>query len=551
MPLTYQMRGGLFLLLLVLQLTARGQSLLHYWNFNNNSSLVALTAPLQGAVAGAAITAIPGGISAIDVAGGTGQNFNVENINARNGDEAGTHLRFNDPIGGQLQFDLPTTGFENIIVRFATRRSGSGAGTQLWSYTIDGSNYLPFATVLPNNSNPALATLDFSGLAEVNDNSATAAANAVTLVYAAPFAAGINYNLLIENVVGCPYVFSFAFNTTVSFASTFTKVNEAAGTLDFVINVASPAVSSVELVVKPAPFSTADSNDVGLLSQTLQFDGSSPLTRTISIPIIDDAVAEQQAEYLVLSLENPVGLTINGNLDSDPQFEEINCVGTRSFFIFNTATQQIVYDSGDDFERFTAANYPSIFNADHESNTPKVRSRAKGPEPEGVTLATIAGQTFAFVALERIGGVMVYNITQPDSPVFVDYKNSRSTSAYAGDHGAEGIIYIEPTASPTGTPYILVSNEISGTITIFAVDASALATEETAVNAPRPFVAFPNPAARETVYFNRMADIQVFDNSGRLVYQAAGALTLDTSGFRSGVYFIKTAEGLVAKLVVI
>jgi hypothetical protein len=1302
------MRGGLAcLFILLMYSSAWAQTLLHYWNFNDNSSLAALTAPAQS-VGGAALTAIAGGISTIDVAGGTGQNFNVENLNARNGDAPGTHLRFNDPIGGQLQFDLPTSGYEQIVVQMATRRSGSGAGLQLWSYTVDGSNYLPFDTLLPNNGNPALAVLDFSAVAGVSDNAnfklrvafeqgpggtvgnnrfdnvtvdgqpigggdtvapvvsitpadgatnvavsvlptisfnepvrliddspitndnaaqlaelrlgdangapvafaaffenntltlqpaaalangqsyyvallpdrvedasdnavaagaaatfttialqtplqagdllvvayrmnasgaedevallslvdieggtfvyltdakytsnaqpqcaggivwtlgaedclpagsvisiqtsalqasvgtvtgsgfglssggdqvlvytgsaaapnyitaltsngwvetntncggslsmlpaglqdglsalntstapgqvngnavnayyagpqtgtaealraavldaanwlavgggtapqqwpawnfpgglkvegvvvlsntslqvtfnrpvaaasaenpanysgpagllaATAAGNTVTLTYASPFAAGVAYTLLIEGVADssgqlmlCPYTFAFSFNTTVAFAATFVKIDEAAGALELVLNLGSPGLASVDLVVKPAPFSTADAADVDFTSRTLNFDGSSGLTQTVSIPVIDDAVAEQQAEYLVLSLENPVGLTIsgqplatvyiidndrpvpapsqqielqyvgsfdpsgsssstceivaydaasrrlfttsavaglldivdfsnpaspvtiasvdmnvyggitsvavhngivavaspnadetldgsvvfldtngnfirqlpvgalpdmvtftpdgskvltanegqpnadysvdpegsvsiidlsaglanavvntllftdfnaqeaalraagvrklklsstmsqdfepefitvsansqkawvslqennavaeidllsgaytglwalgtkdmslpgngfdasdnnnqvlianwpvkaffipdavanytvdgttylvtanegdekeytgfeerttvgnaayaldetlfpqaavlkqsfnlgrfrvtnlNGDLDSDGRFEEINCVGTRSFSIFNANTQQLVYDSGDDFERFTAANYPTIFNADHESNTPKVRSRAKGPEPEGVTLATIAGQTFAFIALERIGGVMVYNITDPGNPVFVDYKNSRSTSAYAGDHGAEGILYIAPADSPTDRGYILVSNEISGTLTIYEVDADALSAQEQADPRPRTFALFPNPVSRgQQVYFNRATDIQLFDNAGRLLQQARNALTLDTSALRAGLYYVKTAEGLVAALVV-
>ena len=68
----------------------------------------------------------------IDFANGVNQNFNIQNLNARNGDASGTHLRYNLPIGGTLEFDLPTTGFENIIVKFTTRRSGSGAGLQKW-----------------------------------------------------------------------------------------------------------------------------------------------------------------------------------------------------------------------------------------------------------------------------------------------------------------------------------------------------------------------------------------------------------------------------------
>ncbi|RYD87216.1 MAG: alkaline phosphatase, partial [Sphingobacteriales bacterium] len=141
---------------------------------------------------------------------------------------------------------------------------------------------------------------------------------------------------------------------------------------------------------------------------------------------------------------------LNGNNDGDADFEQIYSLGSRSFSIFNADTKAIVYDSGDDFEMYTALT-PSIntlFNSDHEANGLKTRSRAKGPEPEGVTVAQLAGKTFAFISLERIGGVMVYDITDPNNVTFTDYKNSRSVSAYAGDHGPEGITFISAADSP-------------------------------------------------------------------------------------------------------
>jgi hypothetical protein len=158
------------LLLLFAAQFMNGQTLIHYWNFNNNASVATITTPTQTLVTGASLTAIAGGISTIDFAGGTGQNFDVQNLNARNNDASGTHLRFNDPIGGALQFALPTTGYENIIVKFATRRSGSGAGNQKWSYTVDGTTFVPFATIAPNNGNPALETLDFSAITAADNN---------------------------------------------------------------------------------------------------------------------------------------------------------------------------------------------------------------------------------------------------------------------------------------------------------------------------------------------------------------------------------------------
>ena len=242
---------------------------------------------------------------------------------------------------------------------------------------------------------------------------------------------------------------------------------------------------------------------------------------------------------------------LNGDTDNDMQFEEIFCVGTRSFSIFNADTKQLVFDSGDDFEMYTAMNpeFSAIFNADSEDNGFKGRSRAKGPEPEGVTIATIQERTFAFIGLERIGGVMVYDITDPANAEFVDYKNNRSTTAYAGDHGPEGITFIDGTNSPNGTPYIVVANEISGTLTIFEVDTENLGTDSY-VTTPKTFNVFPNPAVAGVAYFNRVADIELYDLNGKLLHSEKQALKLDTSALPAGIYLIKTGEGIVKKLII-
>ena len=162
---------------------------------------------------------------------------------------------------------------------------------------------------------------------------------------------------------------------------------------------------------------------------------------------------------------------VNGDNNGDGLFEEINCVGTRSFSIIDADTKNMIYDSGDDFEMITSSlSFISpIFNADNENNTLKGRSRAKGPEPEGVTIAEIEGKTYAFTVLERIGGIMAYDITNPSQVRFVDYANSRSTTTYTGDHGPETIIYIPPTKHSKNRSYLAVANEISGTISIFEV----------------------------------------------------------------------------------
>ncbi len=996
---------------------ASAQTLVHYWNFNNNASVAAITTPTVSLLNGS-ISAVSTGTgntdTFIDFAGGTAQNFNIQNLNARNGDPSGTHFRYNFPIKGNVQFSLPTTGYNGVVVKFTTRRSGSGAGTQNWSYSLDGTNFTAYQTVTTLDANPQLITFDFSSVTGVSNNpnfklkvefatgaggnvgnnrfdNFTVDANPIsgadttapTVTYSPsnntnnasttlnPTIAfnenvrlidnsaitDLNAQNLVElrsnNDAGSPVPFTTTFadnkitviptgglipnqayylalkpnmvedasnnavtaatsssfataGTTVSFDKTFIKVNEDAGTLAFKININNPSNATVNLVVKPAPFSTADSSDFTLSNQTITI---TPATTSVivNIPITDDTLAEQQAEYFVLGLENAVGTSIsgdalstvyiidndkqapiaskqielnylgffdpsgnnnssteivvhdpttqrlftissltdvfdiidfsnptapnviktvnmlpyggitsvavkngiiavaspngsnaqqngsvvffdidgnfikqvnvgvlpdmitftpdgtkvmtanegepndaytvdpegsisiiditggipnllqsnvttlslavfngqeaalaasgvrkvkststlaqdlepeyiaisadsqkawvscqennavievnlaaktlgniwglgqkdmsipgngfdasdtngeilianwpvkayynpdamaylkagstnyivtanegdekdlggfserttvgantytldptifpnasvlkathnlgrfrvtnvNGNKDGDSEFEEIHALGARSFSIFNADTKAIVYDSGDQFERHVAANHPLIFNADNEANGAKARSRAKGPEPEGVTLGTIKGQTFAFITLERTGGVMAYNVTDPNNVTFTDYKHSRMTTAYGGDNGPEGITYIAPENSATGKAYVIVANEISGTLSMYEVVLSPTLANGDVKSEKASFNIFPNPVKKgNTLYFNKTKSYELYDMSGKLLGKAQNALTVDTLKLATGVYVIKTSDGDVKRVII-
>lgn len=244
---------------------------------------------------------------------------------------------------------------------------------------------------------------------------------------------------------------------------------------------------------------------------------------------------------------------LNGDTDNDGDFDQIYCLGSRSFTIWNADTRSIVFDAGDDFERYiaTAPSISPLFNSDHESNAKKSRSRAKGPEPEGVTIAELSGKKYAFVSLERVGGVMVYDVTNPANARFVDYKNSRSVSAYTGDHGPETLIFIDSTKSPDQKNYLIVANEISGTLTVFEVNNNNVpnAAGGPVRNAPT-FNVFPNPSNRSTVYLNRKADVVVVDVKGKVMFRGQDVLTLDVSNYIPGVYFVQAQDGGVARLVI-
>jgi len=161
----------------------------------------------------------------------------------------------------------------------------------------------------------------------------------------------------------------------------------------------------------------------------------------------------------------------SGDLDADGDYDELHMVGPRSFAIYNAATGAQVYESKNLIESIVLADptWGPFFNADSESNTLKNRSRSKGPEPEGVAVGKIGSRTFAFIALERVGGVMAFEVTNPSAPVFSGYLNTRSTTGLAGDRGAEVIQFLGHEQSPNGKPMLLVANEISGTLALYEV----------------------------------------------------------------------------------
>jgi hypothetical protein len=162
--------------------------------------------------------------------------------------------------------------------------------------------------------------------------------------------------------------------------------------------------------------------------------------------------------------------TPNGGVtgkNSAGQCTELYSFGGRSFSIWTSDVSR-VFDSGDDLEQRTKALPNVMFNASHDNNTLDSRSTSKGPEPEGVTIAKFGDKTFAFIGLERVGGVMVYDVTNPAAAKFVNYLNTRD--GITGDRGPEGLTIIKASDSPNGKPLLVVGNETSGNTAVFQIN---------------------------------------------------------------------------------
>lgn len=175
-----------------------------------------------------------------------------------------------------------------------------------------------------------------------------------------------------------------------------------------------------------------------------------------------------------------------GDDDNDGDFDRICVLGGRSFSIHWAAPGgQLIrlYDSGDKIEQLIKneidlGNLPQrAFNANNDSNANSTfdsRSDNKGPEPEALSVGQDLTQSIAFVGLERVGGVIVADVSNPYNVRILNYKSDRDfngniASGTGGDSGPEGITFIPRGGSSLNVPCILVANEISGTVTLYKV----------------------------------------------------------------------------------
>jgi hypothetical protein len=226
-------------------------------------------------------------------------------------------------------------------------------------------------------------------------------------------------------------------------------------------------------------------------------DGTERDSETADVPIDEDAFPDGKLE----ELEGLEATAVDG-LNSSGEIEQLYTFGGRSFAIWRAEEDgvELVYESGDWLEQLTDAVLPDEFNSDDDSvNDLDGESAASGPEPEGIAVGYVDDTPVAFVGLEEIGGVAMFDISDPTNPTYVDYVNNRVWDltelgldadadlgdaleagliepGAAGDLGPEGLLFIPAEDAPVNIPYLpvdvpllVVGNEVSGTTSIYAV----------------------------------------------------------------------------------
>ena len=141
--------------------------------------------------------------------------------------------------------------------------------------------------------------------------------------------------------------------------------------------------------------------------------------------------------------------TTMGDTDGDGDFDALYSLGARSFSVWNGLTGAQVFDSKNELETKAIAN--NVYD--------DARSDDKGSEPEGITIGKVGNKIIAFVGMERVDAVAIYDITNPTTPVFLQLIK-------CGD-APEGVLFISAKDSPTKKSLLVVSSENDGVVKVY------------------------------------------------------------------------------------
>lgn len=183
-----------------------------------------------------------------------------------------------------------------------------------------------------------------------------------------------------------------------------------------------------------------------------EYSGFSEIKRVKDITL--DATAFPNAATLKQDIQlGRLNITTTlGDTDADGDFDALYSFGARSFSVWNGITGDLVYDSKNELD--IKAKDLGVYD--------DTRSDDKSVEPEAITIGKVGNKTVAFVGMERVDAVAVYDVTNPTAPVFI--------KMFATGDAPEGVLFIPASKSPVQQSLLVVSSENDGVIKIYKAD---------------------------------------------------------------------------------
>lgn len=246
-------------------------------------------------------------------------------------------------------------------------------------------------------------------------------------------------------------------------------------------------------------------------------------------------------------------LKVHDGLGLNPatlEYDSLYAYGARSFSIWNANDISLVYDSESIIEKKVFENDPINFNSTNDETDFKDRSDDKGPEPEAIAVGMVGSNYYAFVGLERHGGVMAFDVTDVNNVKYVDFINNRDftadpTTSAAGDLAPECILFVPKAETSYSKDILIVANEVSGSISVYEINDLLTSSNKVSVNS---FFVYPNPA-NDFIRTSLIDNYNLYDITGQQVKSVYHTNKIDISDLASGIYTIKNSTEALSFIV--
>jgi hypothetical protein len=171
------------------------------------------------------------------------------------------------------------------------------------------------------------------------------------------------------------------------------------------------------------------------------------MRRTESFEGLGDVPRDRDRSFDSSGVE--LGIPLEGDTDNDGDYDALYSLGSRSFSIWNASTGAQVFDSKNELD--VKAKELGVYD--------DARSDDKSVEPEAITIGRVGSKMVAYVGMERVDAVAVYDVTDPTKPSFIKMFKT-------GD-APEGVLFISASKSPIQQSLVVVSSENDGLIKIY------------------------------------------------------------------------------------
>jgi hypothetical protein len=558
--------------------------LIHYWNFNAES--VELTPTFT--YTEASIEIEPG--LQTEVITGTGQGF--AGLNARFQDQAGQHLRVNNPIGTEMIFRMSSVNFKNLIFSYETRRSTNGANRQFISYSIDGETFIETDTVIVTD-HPRLYSFNFGKIEGANNNPLFAV-RVIIDHDQNDDAGGMSGNNRFDNVtldgevmdganippiqiVPFPQPFEMIENgvpLSINLSSYFSDPNN--DVLQYTATPEIPGLANIQ--IQSGQMVIEALNRGGTYVNLSISDGvNDPIESFLYLLVYPEAAVFKGSDFIFdfWSPNEPEGsfpdqmLFVQSNTD-DPDIEtflgfaytipiddyaegdsqnigfpyrnenrtRINGLGANGISFINTGRGR---DLGAAILALNTTGLDSVSLA-WQASTIRVNSRVYritlqyriGLNYPWHTWTNHTGDPVQYNRHEIQGHSQLFtNIPFPEELLNQPYIQLRWFYHYTGEHLDENI----------GARDMLALNRIM-------VEDLTEPTSIVVIPHPRSLLVYPNPAKGDIININKTATGIIYDIAGNAIGRIEKSDTINISGYRSGLYILRTDEGEVARFIV-